>query len=61
MNKYLLIIAVMAFSLSSAAIDKPTTVNQATIVDPGSEWLSYGRTYREQRFSPLNEINRGGR
>ena len=58
MNKYLLIIAAMAFSLSSAATDKPTTVNQATIVDPGSEWLSYGRTYREQRFSPLNEINR---
>ena len=58
MNKYLLIIAAMAFSLSSAATDKPTTVNQAKIVDPGSEWLSYGRTYREQRFSPLNEINR---
>jgi PQQ-dependent dehydrogenase (methanol/ethanol family) len=58
MNKYLLIIAAMAFSLSSAATDKPTTVNQTTIMDPGSEWLSYGRTYREQRFSPLNEINR---
>ena len=58
MNKFLLIVTAMAFSLSSAAIDKPSTVNQATIVDPGSEWLSYGRTYREQRFSPLNEINR---
>ena len=23
----------------------------------GSEWLSYGRTYSEQRFSPLAEIN----
>ncbi|MEM7468690.1 MAG: PQQ-dependent dehydrogenase, methanol/ethanol family [Pseudomonadota bacterium] len=23
----------------------------------GREWLSYGRTYSEQRFSPLNEIN----
>jgi PQQ-dependent dehydrogenase (methanol/ethanol family) len=58
MNKYLLIIATLAFSLSSAATDMPTIVNQAKIVDPGSEWLSYGRTYREQRFSPLNEINR---
>ena len=28
MNKYLLIIAAMAFSLSSAATDKPTTVNK---------------------------------
>jgi quinohemoprotein ethanol dehydrogenase len=23
-----------------------------------AEWLSYGRTYSEQRFSPLNQINR---
>ena len=58
MNKFLLIITAMAFSLPSAAIDKPSTVDQATIMNPGSEWLSYGRTYREQRFSPLNEINR---
>ena len=58
MNKFLLIITAMAFSLPSAAIDKPSTVDQATIMNPGSEWLSYGRTYREQRFSPLSEINR---
>ena len=24
---------------------------------PGADWTSYGRTYDEQRFSPLNQIN----
>jgi PQQ-dependent dehydrogenase (methanol/ethanol family) len=27
-------------------------------MNPGGEWLSYGRTYREQRFSPLDSVNR---
>ncbi|SFF89773.1 alcohol dehydrogenase (cytochrome c)/quinohemoprotein ethanol dehydrogenase [Novosphingobium sp. CF614] len=36
----------------------PGAVNAVRIVaaDPG-EWLSYGRTYDEQRFSPLDAIN----
>ena len=25
--------------------------------EDGSNWLSWGRTYKEQRFSPLTEIN----
>src|SRR5262245_38666320 len=25
--------------------------------DKGTEWLTYGRTYSEQRYSPLNQIN----
>ena len=33
-------------------------VNEASIVEPGSDWLSYGRDYSEQRFSPLDEITR---
>lgn len=33
-------------------------VNQETISNPDSEWLSYGRNYKEQRFSPLDKINR---
>ena len=33
-------------------------VNQQSISNPDSEWLSYGRNYKEQRFSPLNKINR---
>src|SRR4030095_7700988 len=25
--------------------------------DKGTEWLTYGRTHSEQRYSPLNQIN----
>ena len=32
-------------------------VKRADIDDPGA-WLTYGRTYEEQRFSPLDQINR---
>lgn len=31
--------------------------NAAIIHDSGSNWLSYGRTYDEQRYSPLDQIN----
>lgn len=45
---------------SAAAADIATDgVTGALIVKgPDSEWLSYGRTYDEQRFSPLSDINR---
>ena len=33
-------------------------VDEQAIVNPGSEWLSYGRDYQEQRFSPLKQLNR---
>jgi len=33
-------------------------VNQESISDPKNEWLSYGRDYQEQRFSPLDSLNR---
>ena len=42
----------------SAACATAEVVNTATIEQPGSNWLSYGRDYSEQRFSPLDEINR---
>lgn len=35
-----------------------TVVDQQAITNPDSEWLSYGRNYKEQRYSPLNKINR---
>ena len=41
-------------------LDKPGAVNAEKLVNAASnhaEWLSYGRTYDEQRFSPLNSIN----
>ena len=38
-----------------------TTVNDATLGDEadGRNWLAFGRTYSEQRFSPLDQINAG--
>ncbi len=37
-----------------------SSIDAATIIsaDP-SNWLSYGRTYDEQRFSPLDQVNTG--
>ncbi len=62
--------AMMAFAAVSAAADAsgPGTAAGAANVtanrlvhansEPG-EWMSVGRTYDEQRFSPLRQINRG--
>ncbi|MFN3472767.1 MAG: PQQ-dependent dehydrogenase, methanol/ethanol family [Blastomonas sp.] len=37
-----------------------TGIDGARIIQAdGAEWLSYGRTYDEQRFSPLDQINPG--
>ena len=40
---------------------KPTALVDAAriIAADGREWLSYGRTYDEQRFSPLEKIDVG--
>ena len=48
----------MALGLASLVTAMPQVANESSIIDPGTEWLSYGRTYREQRFSPLDKINR---
>ena len=48
----------LLFTLASILLPAQATVNQQTIANPQSEWLSYGRDYQEQRFSPLTEINR---
>ena len=47
----------------AAAVTGPavTRVSDERLVDAGSDtanWLSHGRTYDEQRFSPLDQINR---
>src|SRR5579864_3083719 len=44
----------------AATPSAPAQVDAARLInadkDPGN-WMSYGRTYSEQRFSPLNKIN----
>jgi quinohemoprotein ethanol dehydrogenase len=45
-----------------ASAPQPTPVDSARLLGAGGEgdnWLSYGRTYDEHRFSPLQQINAG--
>ena len=55
-------IYIFSMSISLVAISSPATnsvtVNQQALINPGKEWLNYGRTYKEQRYSPLAEINK---
>ena len=50
----------VAFTSQSYAADQPAAVDGARISaadqEPGN-WMSHGRTYDEQRFSPLKKIN----
>jgi quinohemoprotein ethanol dehydrogenase len=56
-------LALLATACSGETADKATDttgIDGARIIKAdGSEWLSYGRTYDEQRFSPLDQINTG--
>ena len=49
--------AVMGAALVVAACDRGVDQKRIEAAD-ASEWLSYGRTYDEQRFSPLNQVNK---
>jgi quinohemoprotein ethanol dehydrogenase len=50
----------MVLAAALAACGGPAAVNQARLEhadnEPGN-WMSYGRTYSEQRYSPLSSIN----
>ena len=54
---YIFFMTVSLGSLSSPATNS-VTGNQQALISPGKEWLNYGRTYKEQRYSPLAEINK---
>ncbi len=46
--------------LSPESPVKPADVNESRIINADHEpenWMTYGRTYGEQRFSPLNQMN----
>jgi quinohemoprotein ethanol dehydrogenase len=54
-----LLVAACSGSGADSATDT-TGIDGARIIKAsGEEWLSYGRTYDEQRFSPLDQINTG--
>ncbi len=53
--------AFSALSLYGTCAQAGTTVDDKALTDSrqGQNWLSYGRNYSEQRFSPLEQINAG--
>jgi len=53
LSVFLTLLSLVLFSVSSVQ-----AVDEAAIIDPQGEWLSYGRDYQEQRYSPLENINR---
>mgnify|MGYP003705991139 CR=1 FL=1 len=58
MSSRLIYGVLLLLGMSGAVIAEPTVVNEQSITDPGTEWLNYGRGYKEQRFSPLDQVNR---
>lgn len=52
-----LALALSACSFSYDKSDTGTVNTEALVSTDGADWLSYGRTYDEQRFSPLDQIN----
>jgi quinohemoprotein ethanol dehydrogenase len=48
-------IALFAVGQAAADVDNGTLANEAD----GKDWGAYGRTFSEQRFSPLDQINKG--
>lgn len=54
----LALIGLVSFPQLLMAATPATAVDTQTIISaPDDEWLSHGRDYREQRFSPLDQIN----
>ena len=50
---YIFQIAFFSSSFASTQV-----IDELAIKEPGINWLSYGRDYSEQRFSPISKINR---
>ncbi|MDY6984346.1 MAG: PQQ-dependent dehydrogenase, methanol/ethanol family, partial [Pseudomonadota bacterium] len=46
-----------AAAAASVAVSGPDDAALANAQNDAAEWLTYGRDYAEQRFSPLNQIN----
>ena len=42
----------------SSVINASLVVNQTALINPNGEWLNQGRTYKEQRYSHLTDINK---
>ncbi len=51
--KVFLLLAIAGSSVAETVVDDVALSDDST----GTNWLAYGRTYSEQRYSPLAEIN----
>lgn len=51
-------ISVLILLSFSSVINASLVVNQTALINPKGEWLNHGRTYKEQRYSPLTDINK---
>ena len=56
LNK-LSLLAALGAALCLSACDKAGVDGKRILAAEAGEWLSYGRTYDEQRFSPLDKVN----
>ncbi len=60
MMKTRIVIALVIALVSGTLEAQPASVDQERLLNADSDignWLTYGRTYQEQRFSPLDQIN----
>ena len=54
------LVAFLGIASCSRAVERPAETTDAALRDAdhdAADWLMYGRTYDDHRFSPLNEIN----
>ena len=58
--RFIAALAAAALIAPASAEDSPARVDHARLLAPEpGQWLAPGRTYDEQRFSPLDQINVG--
>mgnify|MGYP003387992205 FL=1 len=58
---FALLLVCSSISLAQSAAEFGAAVNEQRLVNSASDpevWLNYGRTYDEQRYSPLDQINK---
>ena len=56
----LVVVALLLATLACTGADRTVAIDDARLVAANADsanWLTYGRTYDEQRFSPLRQIN----
>ncbi|HJP35929.1 MAG TPA: hypothetical protein QF901_08050, partial [Gammaproteobacteria bacterium] len=56
-NSLSLLLLLAASSVASAAGGANIDAARALNADGDSDWMLHGRTYNEQRFSPLAQVN----